>query len=99
LVCARSPTEIVDQDVDVRTCGFADQRGQFRGGALVAPRHAAVEVAVALLAGQPVLAGARALVGKGIELEGGVTGIDDRTDFRDNALRAGELRLVRVRVE
>src|SRR5690349_15058650 len=89
----------VDQDIDIGSGGFTDQRSQLGSLALVAPGHAAVEVAVALFAGPAVLTALLPLIGKGIELEGGVTGIDDRPDLRNDTLAAGELRLVGMGIE
>ena len=64
----------VDQHVDVGAGRLADQRRQFGGLALVLARHAAVEIAVALLA-RPRRRRLRPLVGEGIELERGVSGL------------------------
>ena len=85
------PAMRVDQHLDVGTDGFADQCGHLGALALALLRHLAVEVAVPLLT--------RTLVREGIELEGGVAGLNDRRNLVDDALLAGELALVGVGVE
>ena len=73
----------IDENVDIGPRRFADQSREFGGFALVLAGHAAIEIAVPLFAGHAV--GAAALVGVRIELERGVSGLDDVPDFADHA--------------
>lgn len=77
--------------------GFADQGCKLGRFPLVLAGHAAIEVAVPLFARQAV--GAAPLIGERIELERGVSGLDDVPDFADDGLLAGEFALVGVGVK
>src|SRR5690606_7982356 len=82
----------VDQHLHIRPYRLADQCGEFGCLALVLAGHAAVEIAIALFP-------AVSLIGKGIELEGGVTGVYDSPDLSNHCLRTGEPALVGMSVE
>jgi hypothetical protein len=87
----------VDQDVDIRTRRLTDQRGELCGFALILSGHGAVKIAVSLFS--RVTIGDASLLGERIELQSGVTRIDDVADFADDGLSAGKLRLIGMGVE
>jgi hypothetical protein len=87
----------IDEDLDIGPVVSRIRAVSSAAFALVLAGHAAIEIAV------PPVRGPRrrpaALVRVRIELQRGVTGLDDVPDFADHALLAGELGLVGMGVE
>src|SRR5690606_34257389 len=78
--CGHVKTTVgINENIDVRSGGFADEGGEFGRFAGVLAAHGAVEVAVALFAGD-TSGPEGSLVGVGVEFQRGVAGSDDVPD-------------------